>query len=404
MGLQERIDGHTNLAVDDIALDRERLARLQAAIAVAGYGAALFYDPTNIRYATGTSNMQVYAGHNACRYVFVPAEGPVILFEFSGCEHLSQGHPTVGEIRPAISWYYFVSGPRVSEQAQLWAAEIADLVKRHAGGDNRLAVDRLDPLGATELQRLGIALEDGQAVIAAAKRIKGEQEIRAIRNAVSCCDESLRRMRAALKPGITERALWSHLHQANIELGGEWIETRLLTSGPRTFPWYQECGDRVIQDGELVSFDTDLVGAHGYSADISRSWITGDRRASDQQRRLYAEAHATLEHNIPLFRPGATFLEIAEQARILPEPFAAYSLPALAHGIGLVNEYPLILSRRDWDRYGYDDIIEPGMVLCVESYAADGICGQGVKLEQQMLVNEDGPELLSGYPLEDWLL
>jgi hypothetical protein len=44
-------------------------------------------------------------------------------------------------------------------------------------------------------------------------------------------------MRQALVPGISEQALWWHLHQANIELGGEWIETRLSASGPRTNPW-----------------------------------------------------------------------------------------------------------------------------------------------------------------------
>ena len=88
--------------------------------------------------------------------------------------------------------------------------------------------------------------------------------------------------RTAFEPGITERPLWSHLHQANIELGGEWIETRLLTSGPRTNPWYQECSARVIENGDIVSFDSDLVGAHGYSADISRSWIA--RRPACDER------------------------------------------------------------------------------------------------------------------------
>jgi Xaa-Pro dipeptidase len=86
----------------------------------------------------------------------------------------------------------------------------------------------------------------------------------------------LRRMQSAHRPGISEQALWSVLNQANAELGGEWIETRLLSAGQRTNPWYNECGDTVIAEGDLVSFDTDLVGRHGYSVDISRSWLTGD--------------------------------------------------------------------------------------------------------------------------------
>ena len=56
-----------------------------------------------------------------------------------------------------------------------------------------------------------------------------------------------------------ERALVAaarHQHRR----GGEWIECRLLTSGERTNPWFQECSDRVIQTGDIVAFDTDLIG------------------------------------------------------------------------------------------------------------------------------------------------
>ena len=78
-------------------------------------------------------------------------------------------------------------------------------------------------------------------------------------------------MRQALRPGISEQALWAELHAGNIARGGEWIETRLLASGPRTNPWFQECSSRVIEAGELVGFDTDLIGPYGYCADISRT-------------------------------------------------------------------------------------------------------------------------------------
>jgi Xaa-Pro dipeptidase len=111
----------------------------------------------------------------------------------------------------------------------------------------------------------------------------------------------------------------SHLHEANIELGGEWIETRPLNSGPRTNPWYQEASARVIENGHMIAFNSDLIGPHGYSADISRSWLAGDRRARDDQRRLYAAAHAQVQANIELFRPGMTLREIPEAATVLPE-------------------------------------------------------------------------------------
>ena len=70
-------------------LDLGRVARLKAKLLEYDCVAGLFYDPVNIRYATGTTNMQVYSLHNPCRYAFVAVEGPVILFEFSGCEFMA---------------------------------------------------------------------------------------------------------------------------------------------------------------------------------------------------------------------------------------------------------------------------------------------------------------------------
>jgi len=396
-------NGLSLLPLDERVLDLGRLRRLRRAIGEADCGAAVFVDAANIRYATGTSNMQVYAGHNPCRYVFVPVEGPVILFEFSNCAHLSAGRAAVDEVRPAISWYHFVSGPRVAANAERWAAELSDLTRRHGGGNLRLAIDRVDPAGTWALQRHGIEIRDGQAVASFAKKVKAAEEIKAVRNAVAVCDEGLRRMHAALEPGITEQRLWSFLHQANAELGGEWIETRLLSAGQRTNPWYNECGDYVIASGDLVSFDTDLVGRHGYAVDISRSWLTGDGRATDDQRRLYGLAYAQIHRNIEMLKPGRRFSELAAAAYKLPDAFVPRMNRALAHGIGLCNEYPLVINE-EYVAGAYDGVVEEGMVLCVESYVGEVGGREGVKLEEQVLIADDGAVKLSSYPFDERLL
>ena len=51
--------------------------------------------------------------------------------------------------------------------------------------------------------------------------------------------------------GMSEDAIGHHAE--NIKRGGEWIETRLLASGPRTNPWFQECGPRLVQNNEIVA-------------------------------------------------------------------------------------------------------------------------------------------------------
>lgn len=379
------------------ALEASRLERLRTSIVASGCDAGLFYDPTNIRYATGTSNMQVYSLHNPCRYTFVPAVGPVVLFEFKGCAHLSDAHRGVSEVRTATSWYDFVSGDRVGEFATAWAAEILALL----GPDHRdLAVDRLDPIGLDRLERHGVRVHDGQRVANRARMIKTSTEIDAIGTAVAACEAGIREMHGAMRPGATENEVWAVLHQANIASGGEWLETRLLTSGPRTNPWYQECSSKVIEAGELLAFDTDLIGIGGYSVDMSRTWVAGyDHPTSDQQR-LWDAAFEQLQHNTTLLQPGASFKEISQKAHIPADDIHSVTNAAVAHGIGLCNEYPLILNRDHFAGGGYDGQVEEGMVLCVEALAAPPGGNQAVKLEEQVIITATGPKPLTTYPLE----
>jgi Xaa-Pro dipeptidase len=380
-------------------LELGRLARLRKQLELADCDAGIFYDPTNIRYATGVSNMQVYSLHNPCRYVYVPVNGPVVLFDFKGCEHLSDAHRTVDEVRNAVSWYHFITGPRTPEFAAKWADEIVGLLHRDGAQRRpRLAVDRLDPYGLHALAERDVDVVDGQEVANFARVIKTPEEIVAIELAMAACDTGIATMRDALMPGITEQELWSELHRSNIALGGEWFETRLLTSGPRTNPWYQECADRVIEAGDLVAFDTDLIGIGGYSIDVSRTWIAGDAEPTAVQSEMYAAAYEQVSANIELLRPGLSFRDFVQQATLPPSHLHSPTNAALAHGIGLCNEYPLILNRDLFDDGGYDGVIEENMVLCIESLVAPVGGAEAVKLEQQVVVGADGARNFSATP------
>jgi Xaa-Pro aminopeptidase len=390
--------------VDDRRMRAYRLDRVQKELVKRDYAAALLFDPINIRYATGTSNMQVWTLHNAARYALVPAEGKVLLFETHGCQHLPRGIETIEEIRPAIPWYFFGAGPRAAETVKIWAGEIADLVKGLCTGNRRLAVDKCDPAGTFELTGHGISLHDGQEVLEHARAVKSKDEIEAVRQAISVCEAGMRAMQRAARPGVTENEVWSLLHKVNIEQGGEWIETRLLTSGPRTNPWMQESSNRVIQNGDLLCFDTDLIGPNGYLADISRTWLMGEHPASDEQRRLYAISCDQLRFNADLLKPGLGFRELMERAWKIPDLYAPNRYAILVHGAGMCDEYPAVPYPHDFDKFGYDGMFEEGMVLCVESYIGALGGREGVKLEQQVLITSDGCEQLSSYPFEERFL
>jgi len=390
-------------APDFRALRAWRKSRVCAGLAARDIAGIVLFNPVNIRYACDARNMQVYGLHNPCRYAFVAASGQTVLFEFRNCEHLSRHLETVDEIRPAKAWYHMAAGANAADTARRWAQEIAELVRHHGGANRRLAFDRLDPTGAAALSAEGIAPVDGLELMDFARAIKSPDEILAMADAIRACEEGLRRMQAAHRPGITEQALWSVLNQANAELGGEWIETRLLSAGQRTNPWYNECGDYVIQKGDLVSFDTDLVGRHGYAVDLSRSWLTGDGPASNEQRRLFALAHQQVHRNIEVLKPGRSFRAVAEASYKLPAGFVPRMNRAIAHGIGLCNEYPLVINQ-EYFAGAYDGVLEEGMVLCVESYVGEEGGREGVKLEEQVLITATGAATLSSYPFDDRLL
>jgi Xaa-Pro dipeptidase len=386
---------------DVSAMRSYRLARLRAQLAERDYAGIVVTDPINVRYATDSTNFQVWCLHNPVRYAFVATAGPVIVFDFHGCDHLSAHLDLVDEVRPGRGWYFFKSGDRIAEHAKVWAAEIADLVQAHGGGNRRLAIDHVNPEGVEALEALGISVHEGQAVMEVARAIKSADEIKAMRCALATCETAMQVMQQHLRPGVTEQELWAHLHAENVKRGGEWIETRLLASGPRTNPWFQECASRPIAAGDLVAFDTDLIGPYGYCADISRTWRCGEGRASDAQVDLYRRAREQIAYNLELVRPGLGFQELSKRAFALPERYAANRYSTIAHGVGLCDEYPAIYYPKDAAESGYDGVLEAGMTICVESYIGEAGGAEGVKLEEQLLVTEAGCEVLSRYPFED---
>ena len=164
----------------------------------------------------------------------------------------------------------------------------------------------------------------------------------------------------------------------------------------------QEASQRVIQDGDLVGFDTDMVGPMGYFADISRTLHCGPSRPTQAQKALYREAVAEVEHNMALIRPGVTLNQFRERARAMDERFHAQAYTCMLHAVGMCDEYPQI--KHPWQEQPYDCEFEAGMVLCVESYCGEVGGRDGVKLEQQVLVTDDGIELLSDYPWDARLM
>lgn len=383
---------------------RYRLGRVREQLKAMDCAGCLLIDPINIRYATGSRNYSMFQSHTPGRYVFIATEGPVVLFDAVACHEAARGLEIFTELRPALPFSYFFSGPRLPESIEAWAAELASLFRSSAGANKRLAVDRLDVACASALAGHGIQLLDAQGPIERARSIKSAEEILCMNYSLSVADIAMARMREALRPGLTENELFAILCQTNVAMGGDWIDARMLTSGDRTNPWLQESSDRKIRPGELVAFDADMVGPFGYCADVSRTFFCGPGRPSETQRRLYKLAYAEIEHNTSLVRAGVSFRELTEKAYRQDEQFIPNRYMLLAHGIGLCDEYPSIYYRQDADKYGFDGVLEENMTICVESYVGAVGGKEGVKLEHQVLVTAKGCEVLSKFPFEEELL
>ncbi|HEV8677109.1 MAG TPA: Xaa-Pro peptidase family protein [Methylomirabilota bacterium] len=387
--------------VDAARLKRERLARLQAELGRAELGAALLYDPLNIRYATGTRDSSTgYGLRFYYRYALVPRTGRAILF--GGVTDSLAGDATL-DVRNARTWDFFPCGRNLGEAARRWAADLKATIDELGLGRERIGIDRLDFVGFEALRAQQLRLADARVAVEKARAIKTPDELTLIRQACAVVDAAICALRDAIRPGVTENELWAVLTGTNIRLGGEHADGRLLTAGGHTNPWYQAASDRLVRDGELVAFDTDMAGPLGYFADISRTYLCGDRPPTAEQRELYAFAHRFIQESIPLFRPGMGFQEIAEKAPAFPEKYKASRYVVLAHGAGMSDEWPAIyFPDMSWSGFGNDpEVLQENMVICVEALVGEENGRESVKLEEQLIVTAHGPEVISRAPY-DW--
>ena len=398
------------LALPDLQRMREfRWNRLTQAVVDRDYGGVLMFDPLNIRYATDSTNMQLWNAHNPFRALLVCADGYMVIWDYKNSPFLSTFNPLVREQRFGADLFYFDRGDKVDVAADAFSNEVRTLIAEHGGGNMRLAVDKIMLHGLRALEAQGFEIMEGEELTEKTRAIKGPDEILAMRCAVHACETSVAAMerfaREAVPQGNTsEDDVWAVLHAENIKRGGEWIETRLLASGPRTNPWFQECGPRIIQNNEIISFDTDLIGSYGICVDISRSWWVGDAAPPADMVYAMQHAHEHIMTNMEMLKPGVTIPELSERSHRLDDQFQAQKYGCLMHGVGLCDEWPLVAYPDQAVPGSYDYPLEPGMVLCVE--AAVGAVGGNftIKLEDQVLITETGYENLTSYPFDPALM
>ncbi|MDN5762396.1 MAG: M24 family metallopeptidase, partial [Microlunatus sp.] len=250
---------------------RERLARTRHSLRAHQLPAALLFDPLNVWYAVVEGAMPVFNLHVSFRWALVPVESEPVLWEYPESMHLT-GAAWSGDLRAAKGWSFFGSGSNSEADTRAFAAQVARVLSERGLLGEPIGVDRLETAGHLALAEAGITMVDAQPAMERARAIKTPDELIAIRTNARNCDRAIEEMLGRMRPGVTENQLWGTLVGTGLQTGALWCETRLLSSGPRTNPWMQEATHREVQDGDLVAFDTDLVGENGYLTDISRTY------------------------------------------------------------------------------------------------------------------------------------
>lgn len=382
-----------------------RHKRLTDAVNARDYGGVLMFDPLNIRYATDSTNMQLWNTHNAFRACLVCADGYMVVWDYKNAMFLSTFNTLVREQRTGADLFYFDRGDKINVAADEFSNQVRELIKEHGSGNMRLVVDKVMIHGLRALEAQGFDVIPGEELTEKARSIKGPDEILAMRCASHACETACYAMEEAARAGVpdgnmSEDDIWAVLHAENIRRGGEWIETRLLASGPRTNPWFQECGPRIVQNNEIVAFDTDLVGSYGICVDISRTWWIGDKKPRPEMIEAMKIGIDHIEHNMEMLKPGVTIPELTANCHKLPDQYQKLKYGCLMHGVGLCDEWPLVAYPDNAVEGSFDYALEPGMTLCVEALISPEGGDFSIKLEDQVLITEDGYENLTKYPFD----
>ena len=367
--------------------------------------AILLFDPLNIRYATGTSNMLLWNTHNPFRSCLVFDDGHCILWDYQESTHyVESNYLYIDEVRTGASMFYFAKGDNVKSAAEDFSHQVSQSFEKKRKNNKKLAIDKIMLDGFKSLESRDFKIENGEKIMEHARSIKSAEEIKAMRCSISACETSIHVMENETKPGMTENDIWSILHSENIKRGGEWIETRLLSSGTKTNPWFQECGSRILQKNEIVAFDTDLVGCYSMCTDISRTWWIGDQEPTKEMKQDYQIALEHIQKNAELVAPGVHFKDLTFKGHQLDDMYKKQQYSCRFHGVGLCDEFPLITYPEDYEEGAFDYVLQPGMTLCVEALISRENGEFSIKLEDQLLVTDSGFENLTSYPFDEKFL
>lgn len=220
--------------------------------------------------------------------------------------------------------------------------------------------------------------------------IKDEKELASLRKAAEYADLAVKAGSEAIQEGKTELEILAEIEYEMKRQGiSEMSFSTMVLTGKNAASPHGTPGHTKVQRGDLVLFDLGVV-YEGYCSDITRTIAFGS--LSDQQQEIYDTVLKAQQAAIDAVKPGALAKDIDLAARrIIDEAGYGQFFPhRLGHGLGIsVHEYPSITETSELR-------LEEGMVFTIEpGIYVPGVAG--VRIEDDIYVAADGPELLTAF-------
>jgi Xaa-Pro aminopeptidase len=390
--------------VDYERLRRDRLARARAALEASDLGAVLLFDQNNIRYVTST-HIGEWARDKSARCVLLPRTGDPVLWDFGSAARHHQLH---APWLPETSWRAGVTSMRGAMPAQtgvpdLLAGHVADELRALGLQGEPLGIDLTDMETLASLHRRQLRTADAAPVMQEARKLKTADEIALLDHAAAIVDAVYETIYRMLRPGVREHEVVAAAHKQLFELGSEHVEAINAVSGERCSPHPHVFSDRLLRPGDQAFFDV-IHSFMGYRTCYYRTFSVGS--ANQAQLDAYKQCREWLDHAIELVRPGVTTDQIAAvwptaQELGFPSEESCFGLQ-FGHGLGVgLYEAPMISRLHSFD----DPVeLEVGMVFALETYCASPDGRHAARIEEEVVVTPDGPQLLTRFPGEELLV
>lgn len=362
---------------------RNRLERCTQLMKAAGLDALLLTKPANLFYLTGDGRL--------CAYAMVTRGGEVALGvpstdvedvkQLALFDHIAGFEDEVGMIH-SIAHHFQHFGIQKGAVGLEYAF---------------LPQPRMGMLTHPHGKPKDVEARDCTPLLSELRLVKGPEEVERIRESVRVADAGMKAAVEAVQPGVTESQVAAAAEYAMRQEGATDFYRSYVASGPRTSIAHGVPTLRKLERGDLVMIDLHPV-VGGYSADVGRTVCVG-RPSAEQQvaHDLYVEG---LDAAIAKARAGVEMGDLQEAMHGVYKAagHGEHIFGPPIHGLGIeFEEAPLPAGHAFFHGEKAPPPLAAGVVIAI------GNCGLytgpwGIRVEDTVVVGEDGPLLLSHFP------